>query len=127
MAGVPEDRATTVLVVEDEKAIRLAMRRILQDRYRVFLAEGPDEALSVMRSESVDIVLVDYMMPGGTGEEFMRSVARDWPQVRRALVSGTPPDHLDELMREGLVQVFLPKPWNTAELLALLEKLTVAR
>jgi DNA-binding NtrC family response regulator len=127
MVGVREDRPKNVLVVEDEKAIRVAMRRALQEHCRVLLSEGPEEALALMRAEPVDIVLVDFLMPGGTGEEFLREVSRGWPHVRRALVSGTPPDHLDDLIHEGLIEEFVPKPWTVDELIQLVRKLSVAR
>ncbi len=114
---------TTVLVVDDEKAIRNAMSRALRDHCRVLVAESADDALAQMSTEPVDIVLADYMMPGGTGEELLRAVLRDHPTVRRALVSGTPPEHLRSLIEEGLVEVFVAKPWTVDEILGVVKKL----
>ena len=122
-----EDGRPTVLVVDDEQPIRAAMTRALRDRCRVLLAEGLDEALVHLRKEAVDIVLADYMMPGGNGEELLTLVSRDWPHVRRALVSGTPPDHLPTLISSGLVELFVAKPWTLDELRAAVTTLSVAR
>jgi CheY-like chemotaxis protein len=116
-----------VLIVDDEKALRTAMSRALQGSFRVLSAASAEEALACMRRESVDIVLADHMMPGGTGEELLRAVAADWPAVRRAMVSGTPPDHLDDLLATGLVEVFVPKPWTVDELLDAVGSLVGAR
>lgn len=113
----------TVLVVDDERAIRLAMSRALRDHCRVLVAENLDDALSQMRSEPIDVVLADYAMPGGTGEELLRAVSRDYPTVRRVLVSGTPPDHLDTLLEDGLVEIFIAKPWTVDEIVGVLKNL----
>ena len=117
----------TVLVVDDEPAVLNAMVRALRGHGRVLPAEDVDEALRLLRSEAVDIVLADYRMPGGTGEDLFRAMSRDWPHVRRALVSGTPPAHLDRLLAEGLVELFLAKPWTLDDLLAAVNKLSAPR
>ena len=114
----------TVLVVDDERAIRTAMSRALREHCRVLVAESADDALLQMGSQPVDIVLADYMMPGGTGEDLLRAVSRDYPCVRRALVSGTPPDHLDSLLEDGLVEVFVAKPWTIDEIVGVVRKLS---
>jgi CheY-like chemotaxis protein len=123
---VPHGRPT-VLVVDDERAIRSAMSRALRGHCRVLLAGGMGEAIACLRREAVDIVLADYMMPGGTGEHLFRAMSRDWPQVRRGLVSGTPPERLDELLAEGLVEVFVAKPWTFEELIGVVKRLSAAR
>jgi response regulator RpfG family c-di-GMP phosphodiesterase len=117
---------TTVLVVDDEKAIRSAMSRALRDHCRVLVAESVDDALTRMKAEPVDIVLADYSMPGGTGEDLLRAVSRDYPAVRRALVSGTPPDDLEALLRGGLVEVFVAKPWTVDEIVGVVKRLSGA-
>ena len=121
---VPTAAMKTVLVVDDERAIRTAMSRALRDHCRVLVAESTDDALSQMKSEPIDVVLADYAMPGGTGEELLRAVSRDYPGVRRVLVSGTPPEHLDTLLEDGLVEIFVAKPWTVEEIVGVVKKLS---
>ena len=71
---VPPVAMKTVLVVDDEKAIRTAMSRALRDHCHVLVADSAEDALSRMRAERVDIVLADYKMLGGTGEDLLRAV-----------------------------------------------------
>jgi two-component system response regulator MprA len=54
------------------------MRRVLQvDGYAVMVAPDGDEALELLRSESVDLVILDVMMPGRDGFEVCRAVRRE--------------------------------------------------
>jgi response regulator RpfG family c-di-GMP phosphodiesterase len=115
---------TTVLVVDDEKAIRSAMNRALRDHFHVLVAETAADALEQMAAQPVDIILADYRMPGLTGEELLRAVQRDYPVVRRVLVSGTPPEHLQQLVDEGLIEEFVAKPWTVEEIVGVVKKLT---
>jgi diguanylate cyclase (GGDEF)-like protein len=60
----------TVLLVDDDRDYLEATRLLLESEgHRVLLAHHGPEALAVLRAESVDVVLLDYFMPGMTGEE----------------------------------------------------------
>lgn len=69
------DRGATVLVVDDDEDIVQLMRDFLEaDGYRVLTAADGSEALHVLKSSSVDCVLLDIMMPGQSGFDVMRSI-----------------------------------------------------
>ncbi len=56
-----------VLVVDDEPANLKVMRQILQDQYRLTFARSGQEALVRLEQDSVDLILLDIMMPEMTG------------------------------------------------------------
>jgi two-component system, OmpR family, response regulator MprA len=67
-----------VLVVDDEPRMLTMMRRLLEaDGYHVVLAEDGDTALATLRSEAVDLVILDVMMPARDGFEVCRTVRRE--------------------------------------------------
>src|ERR671910_104989 len=69
------DRAATVLVVDDEEDIVTLMRDFLEaEGYAVVTAGDGAAALERLRAEPVDCVLLDVMMPGGSGFETMRRI-----------------------------------------------------
>lgn len=69
------DRPTTVLVVDDEPDIVDLMRDFLEaDGYAVTSAWDGPTALTALREQSVDCVLLDVMMPGQTGFETLRRI-----------------------------------------------------
>ena len=62
-----------ILVVDDDKNIRLLLRAVLEDAgYTVSTAENGEDALLVMDREHVDLVVLDVMMPKMDGYEFTR-------------------------------------------------------
>jgi len=72
-----------ILVVDDDRNTRRLMRAVLEaERYTVFTAENGEEALAVMDTEHIDLVVLDIMMPKMDGYEFtktLRSVQNELP------------------------------------------------
>ncbi len=70
--------ALTVLVVEDTELLRrMYADRLTQDGYTVLLAADGIEALSVLRTNTPDLILLDLMMPRMSGLEVLETVQRD--------------------------------------------------
>lgn len=72
-----------ILVVDDNKNTRLLMKAVLEEEhYTVFTAEDGEEALQVLDTAHIDLVVLDIMMPKMDGYEFtntLRSVQNDLP------------------------------------------------
>jgi CheY-like chemotaxis protein len=79
----------SVLVVDDEAAVRQALKRVL-DRagYAVRTAANAPEGLAQLRAQPADIVITDIIMPKVDGVELIRSIAAEFPQVRIVAISG---------------------------------------
>jgi len=61
----------TVLIVDDDAVMQLALTRRLQDQgFKVLNAVSGEEALSLLTTKTADVVVSDVMMPGMTGFEF---------------------------------------------------------
>lgn len=71
-----EDSQSSVLVVDDDEAIRETLRFLLEDEgYTVHEAASAAEAMDVLqRSQEPIILLVDHLMPGSTGLDFLSKV-----------------------------------------------------
>ena len=83
-------KKTTVLIVDDEPDIIATLQfRLVSTGYRVLTAENGARALDVMRSDKVDLVLADFMMPEINGLELTRLVKAEprWAQVKILLFS----------------------------------------
>jgi two-component system nitrogen regulation response regulator NtrX len=79
----------TVLVADDEKGIRETLKRLLEyEHYRVLLAEDGLEALKMVESELLDIVLLDIKMPGMDGLEVLARLHQSHPQLPVVIISG---------------------------------------
>lgn len=108
----------TVLVVDDEQVVREAARRILSTRGFVpRTACDAEEALSLVQTAAPDVVVVDLMLPGQSGIEFLEQIYPDHPDVVVIVTTGyTRLDHAVASLRSGAFD-FLPKPFTVNELL----------
>ena len=77
-----------VLVVDDERGPRESLRMILQPLYDVETAADGHQALERLRASTFDCVTLDLNMPGLHGEELMRIVRREFPDVEVVVITG---------------------------------------
>ena len=72
-----EKTLATILCIDDEEN-QLVLRKLMLERagYRVLTAESPAEALALFGSDTVDLVIVDYYMPGMNGLALAREILR---------------------------------------------------
>jgi PAS domain S-box-containing protein len=119
-----ERRAATVLVVEDEAAVREITAELLSDAgHRVLVAGDGAEALRILREEPmVDLLISDVVMPGGIDGLALAATARQSrPQLRVLLVTGYGFDG-DRARRGAAGFDVLRKPYRPGELFAKVEE-----
>lgn len=78
----------TVLIVEDDRAVRLLLRRIFEDAYDVHEAVDGEEGLIRALDLLPTVVIADQRMPGMTGVELLSRLRTELPRAVRVLVSG---------------------------------------
>ncbi|MFZ5891132.1 MAG: PAS domain S-box protein [Myxococcota bacterium] len=119
--GVPESVGgrETLLLVEDDPAIRLATRKILvRLGYKVLESDTPAAALELGRVYvgSIDLLLTDLVMPGSSGRALAGQLRALRPKLRVLFMSG----HTDDaVIREGALEpgcAFVQKPFSSASL-----------
>jgi two-component system cell cycle sensor histidine kinase/response regulator CckA len=103
----------TILVAEDDRAVRAIMERALERAgYTVLSAAGPDEALalSLAHEGRIDLLLTDMIMPGMSGPALADRIALDRPGIRVLYSSGYSGE---EIIRRGLDPdlPFIEKPF----------------
>ena len=122
-APQPEVPATpsrgTVLLVEDESAVRKATKRMLRRfGFSVIEAKHGSDALAQWEEhgDAVDVVLTDVVMPSMGGAELVRSLRERKPRLRVVFMSGYTQGTLELSTMDEAATRFLPKPF-TADLL----------
>ena len=105
----------TVLIVDDELHVRSALSRILQhDGYTVLTAADGEEALQLLATETIQVVLTDQNMPGLVGTDLLDVVTERHPAVFSLVITGG--NEPDVRNRYRVIH----KPWNNAELRTIL-------
>jgi PAS domain S-box-containing protein len=120
---VPEDNYqegvdATILVADDESALRHAIVEILRGNgYKVLEAETSTQALEMARQhqDQLDILLTDIVMPGLRGPELARRVAKVHPEVQIVYMSGYAEGFPEAQLPANAT--FLQKPFRFATLL----------
>ena len=111
----------TVLLVEDEDAVRLFSARALRNKgYKVLEAKGGETAIELIKAlpEPVDLVITDIVMPDMDGPALVEWVRERDPNMRVICISG----YAEETFRKRLSAApdihFLPKPFSLEQLAA---------
>lgn len=116
---------TRVLIVDDDKVITSALRRVLSGEHDVTVMNDPAEALALVRGgQRFDAILCDVVMPGMSGVQLYRAIAElAQDQAARAILmtGGSLPRDAVELIAGGMPS--LPKPFDVDQLRDLIKQL----
>ena len=112
--------AETILLVEDEKAVRMMIRKTLQSKgYTVLEAQHGQEALDICEhySRPIHLMVTDVVMPQMSGKELAEQLAPNRPEMKILYMSGYPDN---SIVQHGVLEPgteFLQKPFtlNTLE------------
>ena len=86
--SVPAQSRANLLFVDDERRVLNSMRAMFRRQYNIFLANSGEEALEVLESETIDVVVSDQRMPGMTGVEVLKAFKDHAPNAMRILLTG---------------------------------------
>jgi DNA-binding NtrC family response regulator len=114
----------TILIIDDEPDIlELLCRIILMDDYNCLVAESAEEGLKIMSNNDVDVVICDYVMPGESGTDFLKTVRSQWPRTVRIMITGYADfEAAVQAINECKVFRMIVKPWNNAELRGIIKQ-----
>jgi len=108
-----------VLIVEDDPDTSMTLAETLRDSgYRVLTAMDRDEATSILQSDEVDTVLLDYMMPGQSASQFLHRVRNVYPNLR--IILSTTANRVETVARMLGIAEFIAKPIIPDKLLEIL-------
>ncbi len=112
MTHMIQNQKLKILVADDEDLIRKALSRaFLAKGYQVFSAENGIKALEYLETESIDLVVLDLLMPEKNGFDVLAEMQKVLPVVVISAFSGTTTDHFhsDEYPQ---VVGFIKKPFE---------------
>ncbi len=105
----------TLLIVEDERATREGLRSALEEEFEVYTAAGTSEALAILKSESIKLLLTDLRLGGDSGMDLLdAALALPEPPVAIMMTAYGSVDTAVEAMRRGAWH-FVTKPLNLDE------------
>ncbi len=111
-----------ILYVDDDEANRVIFDLTFKGSFNITTAESGKRALEILASREVSVILTDQRMPGMTGNELLKHVKDNHPDVIRIILTAY--SQLDPILRavnEGLVARYILKPWDKEELETMLK------
>jgi two-component system cell cycle sensor histidine kinase/response regulator CckA len=109
----------TILVVDDEAPVVSVMKEIMESLgFRVYTAASGQEAVAIFfrHQETIDLVFLDMIMPGMSGEDTFEALRKINPDVKAVLASGYGSDERVRHVMERGCRGFIQKPFGIREI-----------
>lgn len=118
------DCELNLLCVDDEQGILRSLKRLLRSEpFGVLSASSGADALELLATESIQVIVADQRMPDMSGTRLLEKVKEEYPHVIRVVLSGfADVTTILESINRGEVFRYLGKPWNDEELKTMLRQ-----
>ncbi|MBC7981162.1 MAG: sigma-54-dependent Fis family transcriptional regulator [Armatimonadetes bacterium] len=117
----------TILIVDDERATREGLRSALEENFEVYTAASNADALTILKTESIQLLLTDLRLGGDSGMDLIESATKlPSPPVILMMTAYGSVDTAVEAMRRGAFH-FVTKPLNLDEVEMLLKRALQSR
>ena len=117
-----ENKRQQILIVDDERAIRMLVAEVLEsDSRQVIAFESPVEALAYAEKHPFSVAILDLMMPIMTGLELASRLRTIQPNCFLIICTGYLAENYEGLSQAKQIDCVLQKPFNVMELINLCE------
>ncbi len=112
----------SILIVEDEEGPRESIKMVLSPYFNLITVDSAEVALEVLKRRQVDLITLDLKLPGQQGIDLLQIIRQQDHNIEVIIITGygTLQSAMDAI-RHG-VAAYILKPFNVAELLAVVEK-----
>jgi signal transduction histidine kinase len=112
----PQNTQAHVLYVDDLQTNLILFQATFEHDYHVILAESAAKALEIMKKEEIQVLVTDQRMPDMTGTELLEIVSKEYPEVRRFLLTAfTDFETVVEAVNKGHIHGYINKPLQAEE------------
>lgn len=102
---------TVLLVDDDENTLRSFARTLSQQPYKLYTARSGEEAMLILKTRAINVLVSDECMPGMSGNELLAWVVENCPHVISILLTGRATTEIAiRAINDGAVYQFLTKP-----------------
>jgi response regulator RpfG family c-di-GMP phosphodiesterase len=118
-----EDKIINVLYIDDEVDNLTSFKATFRRNFSITTAESAEQALKILQTDTIHVILSDQRMPKMTGIEFFESIQSVHPDPIRILMTGyTDINAVIDAINLGQVYKYLTKPWVEDDVKIFVEK-----
>jgi CheY-like chemotaxis protein len=117
-------RPYSVLFVDDDANVLKALKRSVRPHFRrIHTALSGEEALTILATHPVDVLVSDFWMTSMNGIELMRMAKKSNPGIGSVMLSGKiDASSFRQAKKEGIVSAYVSKPWDGDELIRVIQQ-----
>ncbi len=120
-----ENQKHSILYVDDELVNLNVFKATFRRDYEIFTANSAQEAMEILRQQSIDLIISDQRMPKMTGVEFLKWTLTDYPHAIRIILTGfSDTEAIIAAINECDIYRYITKPWDIEEMRLALRKAT---
>lgn len=106
-----------LLLVDDETRVLRSLKMLLKNQYQIHTAESGQQALQILQTHPIDVLVTDQRMPELSGVELLREAHKLYPDTMRILLTGySDLNAIISSINEGEIYRFINKPWDPEHL-----------
>jgi YesN/AraC family two-component response regulator len=114
---------TTLLVVDDDINLLDGLKRSMREKqnmWKQLYASSANEALNILASQKIDVIITDYKMPGVDGLELLSIIKEKYPDTKRILLTGQSENEVFESAKD-IAHSYLSKPCPVSDIINAIE------
>jgi len=120
---VPSAKKDSILVVDDAPdTLELLQRNLESQGYQVFTAPNVTDAVEILETTAIDLVVTDLKMPGASGMDLIRHVRENFRDIEVMMITGYPTIETAVKAVKFGAEEYLSKPFTDIELFSAVEK-----
>lgn len=124
----PQPAKYRVLLAEDDDAIRRTLQSLLELKsHTVSFAANTPDTLALLADQDFDLIISDYLMPGGGGREILRFLRDNNRDIAVIMITGLADEQLFQELTASGVDRCLSKPFRLAALLETIDEIMAER
>jgi YesN/AraC family two-component response regulator len=118
---------TTILIVDDDINLLDGLKRSMREKQNIWnqvYASSANEALNILASQKIDVIITDYKMPGVDGLELLSIIKEKYPDTKRILLTGQSENEVFESAKD-IAHLYLSKPCPVTDIINAIDKIII--
>ena len=112
-----ETEKENILYVDDEQENLDGFVATFRRNYQIFTATCAKDAIEILKTQPIAVIITDQRMPEMTGVEFLESIIPEFPDAIRILLTGyTDADDIVKAINNARIHKYITKPWDPQDL-----------